>query len=69
MQKGIVQFQNKVRYILASDRGDRLWWRISSSEKICFQLFSETRNALYDSDGLRKLVPLCGSPYYEAAQP
>ena len=39
--------------ILASGRGDRLWWRISQSKKVCFQLFPETRNAFYGSDGLR----------------
>ena len=27
---------------------------------MCFQLFSETRNAFYGSNGLRKLVPLLG---------
>ena len=47
--------------ILASGRGDRLWWRISQSKKVCFQLFPETRNAFYGSDGLRKLVPLCNA--------
>ena len=69
MQKGIVQFQTGSVTILASDRGDRLWCRISQSAKICFQLFSETRNAFCGSNGLKKLVPLRGSTYYEATQP
>ena len=36
---------------------------------MCFQLFSETRNAFYDSNGLRKLVPLCGSPTVKLQSP
>ena len=37
--------------------------------KDMFSSVSETRNAFYGSNGLRKLVPLCGSSYYEAAKP
>ena len=36
---------------LASDKGDRLWWRIGKSEKICFQLFSESRDTSHSSNG------------------
>ena len=45
--------------ILASDRGDRLWWGIGQSEKIHFQLFSENRDTFHISNGLRELFPLC----------
>ena len=55
--------------VLASGRGDWLWWRISQSKKVCFQLFPETRNVFYGSDGLRKLVPLCGSLFHSVDHP
>ena len=39
-----------------------LWWRIGQSEKVSLlQLFSKSRDTFPSPDGLRVLVPFCGT--------
>ena len=55
--------------MLASNNGDRLWWRIGQSEQVSLQLFSESIDTVHGCDGLREPIPFCGSSYCEIAYP